>query len=80
MALVDESRFYLLPAKLKTYAPIGQTPVLHNWQSRNHLLIMGAIAMLHIRVADLNEKLADHIHNSLTARPVVNEEYFAMAT
>ncbi len=43
LVLVDESGFYLLPAKLKTYAPIGQTPVLHNWQSRDHLSIMGAI-------------------------------------
>lgn len=43
LALVDESGFYLLPAKIKTYAPRGQTPVLREWQSRAHLSMMGAV-------------------------------------
>jgi transposase len=40
---MDESGFYLLPGVVKTYAPKGQTPVLREWQSRDHLSIMGAI-------------------------------------
>jgi transposase len=43
LVLMDESGFYLLPAKIKTYAPKGQTPVLREWQSREHLSVMGAI-------------------------------------
>lgn len=43
LALLDESGFYLLPAKIKTYAPRGQTPVLRAWQSRDHLSMMGAV-------------------------------------
>ena len=43
LALVDESGFYLLPAKLATYAPKGRTPVLRAWQSRDHLSMMGAV-------------------------------------
>ncbi len=41
--LMDESGFYLLPSVVKTYAPRGQTPVLHEWNSRDHLSVMGAV-------------------------------------
>ncbi len=40
---MDESGFYLLPGIVKTYAPKGQTPVLREWQSRDHLSVMGAV-------------------------------------
>ncbi len=33
----DESGFYLLPGVVRTYAPEGQTPVLHEVQTRDHL-------------------------------------------
>ena len=33
----DQSGFYLLPMALRTYAPIGKTPVLHERLSREHL-------------------------------------------
>jgi hypothetical protein len=26
---VDQSGFYLLPCVVRTYAPVGQTPILH---------------------------------------------------
>ena len=42
---VDESGFYLLPGRVKTYAPKGQTPVLDEWQSRDHLSVMGAVTL-----------------------------------
>jgi transposase len=43
LVFVDESGFYLLPAVVKTYSPKGQTPVLDEWQTRDHLSVMGAV-------------------------------------
>ena len=43
LVFVDESGFYLLPAILKTYAPIGETPVLKVFHTRDHLSMMSAI-------------------------------------
>jgi transposase len=43
LVFVDESGFYLLPALLRTYAPIGETPVLKVFQTRDHLSMMSAI-------------------------------------
>ena len=40
---MDESGFYLLPGIVKTYAPRGQTPIMHEWQTRDHLSVMGAV-------------------------------------
>ena len=42
---VDQSGFYLLPAVVRTYAPIGQTPVLHEELSRDHLSAMSGITL-----------------------------------
>jgi len=43
LVFVDESRFYLLPGRVRTYAPAGHTPVLHEWQTRDHLSVIGAV-------------------------------------
>lgn len=43
LLFVDESGFYLLPAILRTYAPIGETPILKAHQTRDHLSMMSAI-------------------------------------
>lgn len=43
LVFVDESGFYLLPSIAKTYAPCGATPVLHPWQTRDHLSVMGGL-------------------------------------
>jgi transposase len=43
LVFVDESGFYLLPGKVRTYAPEGHTPVLHEWQTHDHLSVMGAV-------------------------------------
>jgi len=43
LIFVDESGFYLLPGKVRTYAPEGHTPVLHEWQTRDHLSVMGGV-------------------------------------
>jgi transposase len=43
LVFVDESGFYLLPGMVKTYAPKGKTPVVDEWQTRDHLSIMGGV-------------------------------------
>ncbi len=40
---VDQSGFYLLPTVVCTYAPVGQTPILHEQLSRDHLSAMSGI-------------------------------------
>lgn len=42
---MDQSGFYLLPAVVRTYAPIGQRPVLHEQLSRDHLSVMSGITL-----------------------------------
>jgi transposase len=42
---VDQSGFYLLPSVVRTYALIGQTPVLHEQLSRDHLSAMSGITL-----------------------------------
>ncbi len=43
LVFVDESGFYLLPGRVRTYAPEGHTPVLREWQTRDHLSVMGGV-------------------------------------
>lgn len=43
IVFIDESGFYLLPSVTKTYAPRGLTPTLKEWQTRDHLSVMGGI-------------------------------------
>jgi transposase len=43
LVFVDESGFYLLPGVVKTYAPKGRTPVVPEWQTRDHLSVLGAV-------------------------------------
>ena len=45
IVFADQSGFYLLPAVLRTYAPVGQTPILHEHLSRDHLSAMSAITL-----------------------------------
>lgn len=42
---VDESGFYLLPGRVATYAPCGQTPTLRCLCTRDHLSVMSGITM-----------------------------------
>ena len=44
LLFVDESAFYLLPGVVKTWAPIGKTPVLSHKLSRDHLSVISAIS------------------------------------
>ncbi len=40
---VDESGFYLLPAVLATWAPIGETPIIQETLSRDHVSAISGI-------------------------------------
>ena len=41
----DQSGFYLLAMVVRTYAPVGKTPVLKEHLTRDHLSAMSAIAL-----------------------------------
>jgi transposase len=42
----DQSGFYLLPMVVRTYAPVGETPILHeNFFTRHHLSAMSGITL-----------------------------------
>jgi transposase len=41
---VDESGFYPLPSVVRTYAPVGQTPILRAWWTRDHLSAISAMS------------------------------------
>lgn len=44
LVFIDESGYYLLPFVARTYAPMGCTPVLKVFQTRDHLSIMSGIS------------------------------------
>jgi transposase len=55
LVFVDQSGFYLLPGKVRTYPPVGQTPVIRAPLSRDHLSAMGGITpegKLYLRVQE----------------------------
>jgi hypothetical protein len=41
---IDESGFYPLPSVVRTYAPIGQSPIIREWWTRDHLSATSAIS------------------------------------
>jgi hypothetical protein len=43
LVFVDQSGFYLLTGVVRTYAPVGQTPIIRAPSSRDHLSAMGGI-------------------------------------
>jgi transposase len=43
LVFVDEAGFYLVPGVVKTYSPKGITPVIDEWQTRDHLSVVGAV-------------------------------------
>ena len=45
IVFADQSGFYVLLSVVRTYAPIGQTPVLHEQLSGDHLSVMSAITL-----------------------------------
>src|SRR5215207_7004620 len=45
IAFADQSGFYLLPMVVRTYAPVGRTPILHERLGRDHLSAMSAVTL-----------------------------------
>jgi transposase len=45
IVFIDEAGFYLLPGVVRTYAPCGQTAILHCFQTRDHLSVMSGVTM-----------------------------------
>jgi transposase len=43
LVFIDESGFYLLPAKVRSYAPRGHPPVLRVLETHDHLSVMSAV-------------------------------------
>jgi transposase len=43
LVFTDESGFYLLAGVVKTYAPKAKSPILKEWQTHDHLSVMGAV-------------------------------------
>ncbi len=43
LIFTDESGFYPLPGVVRTYGPKGNTPVILEWQTHDHLSVMGAV-------------------------------------
>lgn len=41
---LDASGFYPLPSVVRSYAPVGQTPILREWCTRDHLSAISAIS------------------------------------
>ena len=41
----DQSGFYLLPMVVRTYAPVGETPILREHLTRDHLSAMSGITL-----------------------------------
>lgn len=53
LLFVDESGFSFLPAVARTYAPVGETPILRHRRTHDHLSVIGAVgltAQLYVRV------------------------------
>jgi transposase len=45
LVFADEAGFYCLPGVVRTYAPIGKTPVIRARQSRDHISVMGGMTL-----------------------------------
>jgi transposase len=44
LLFIDEAGFYPLPSVVRTYAPVGRTPILREWCTRDHLSAISAIS------------------------------------
>ena len=62
LVFVDESGFYLLPGVVKTYAPRRGRRSSDEWQTRDHLSVMGGVTPagqgLHAGAAEVAERAA----------------------
>jgi transposase len=44
MLFIDQLGFYPLPSVVRTYVPTGQTPILWEWWTRDHLSAISALS------------------------------------
>jgi transposase len=59
---LDESGCYPLPSVVRTYAPVGQTPILREWYTRDHLSAISALSpegKLYFHAQDYSMNSAD---------------------
>jgi transposase len=59
---LDESGFYPLPSVVRTYAPVGQTPIVQEWYTRDHLSAISVLSpegKLYFHAQDYSMKSAD---------------------
>jgi transposase len=77
---IDESGFYPLPSVVRTYAPIGQTPIVREWWTREHLSAISAISpegklYFHCQDGALNSEdviaFLEHLLREVTGRMVI---------
>jgi transposase len=77
---IDESGFSPLPSVVRTYAPMGRTPVLREWWTRDHLSAISAISpegKLYFRSQDCAMNSADviafleHLMREVSSRMVI---------
>ena len=45
LVFVDESGFLLIPSVRRTWAPVGQTPLLHFWQRHDRISIISGVSV-----------------------------------
>jgi putative transposase len=45
LVFVDESGFLLIPSVRRTWAPIGQTPLLRHWQRHDRISVISALSV-----------------------------------
>jgi len=65
LVFADQSGFYLLPMVMRTYAPVGQTPVVKEYLSHDHLSAMSGITpegKLYMTVQDHSYKGPDVVN------------------
>jgi transposase len=63
LVFIDESGFYLLPGIVRSYAPEGQTPVIRNKQTRDHLSVMGGMTPLGKVYALVRQRSLNGLHS-----------------
>ena len=77
---VDESGFYPLPSVVRTDAPRGQTPILREWWTRDHLSAISAISpegklYFHCQDRPLNSgdvvAFLEHLRREVSTRMVI---------
>ena len=71
MVFVDESGLYLMPGRVRTYAPCGQTPVLRWPYTRDHVSVMSGITMDGRLYTPVRDAALDRLDRVLLLRHLV---------